>query len=148
VLVLDHERLYNDLQRDLPSTTHIVPLPKSGGVSLTLYVYMLHVRNFISRLCCAPIQFQDWFTRCICKILESMQIPYFHGSGTQFAWKAHTTCMHSIDLLLPSLFNHRRRSRSGWFGFNRTTFLQETGGRYHNNNKHVRACTCSSSMQC
>lgn len=33
VLVLDHERLYLDLQRDLPSTTNIVPLPKSGGVS-------------------------------------------------------------------------------------------------------------------
>jgi len=34
----------------------------------------------------------------------------------------------------------RRRSRSGWSGFNRTTFPQETGGRYHNNNKHMRAC--------
>lgn len=33
VLVLDHERLYLDLQRDLASTTDIVPLPKSGGVS-------------------------------------------------------------------------------------------------------------------
>ena len=33
VLVLDHERLYNDLQKDLPSATHVVPLPKSGGVS-------------------------------------------------------------------------------------------------------------------
>ena len=44
--------------------------------------------------------------------------------------------------------SHRRRSRSGWSGFNRTTFLQETGGRYHNNNEHVRACACSSSMQC
>lgn len=33
VLVLDHERLYLDLQRDLPSSTDIVPLPKSGGVS-------------------------------------------------------------------------------------------------------------------
>ena len=32
VLVLDHERLYHDLQRDLPSKTEIVPLPKSGGV--------------------------------------------------------------------------------------------------------------------
>lgn len=32
VLVLDHERLCNDLQRDLPDTTQIVPLPKSGGV--------------------------------------------------------------------------------------------------------------------
>ena len=35
VLVLDHERLYNDLQGDLPPTTQIVPLPKSGGVSNT-----------------------------------------------------------------------------------------------------------------
>ena len=33
VLVLDHERLYHDLQRDLPNTTDVVPLPKSGGVS-------------------------------------------------------------------------------------------------------------------
>jgi polyribonucleotide 5'-hydroxyl-kinase len=32
VLVLDHERLFLDLQRDLPPTTDIVPLPKSGGV--------------------------------------------------------------------------------------------------------------------
>ena len=32
VLVLDHERLCNDLQRDLPRTTQIVPTPKSGGV--------------------------------------------------------------------------------------------------------------------
>ncbi len=38
VLVMDHERLYNDLQRELPSSTHIVPLPKSGGVS-DLLVY-------------------------------------------------------------------------------------------------------------
>ena len=42
VLVLDHERLYNDLQRDLPSTTHIIPLPKSGGVRLTLYMSRFH----------------------------------------------------------------------------------------------------------
>ena len=33
MLVLDHERLYIDLQKDLPSSTSIVPLPKSGGVS-------------------------------------------------------------------------------------------------------------------
>ena len=33
VLVIDNERLYNDFQRDLPKTTQIVPLPKSGGVS-------------------------------------------------------------------------------------------------------------------
>ena len=34
VLVLDHERLTLDLQRDLPKTTEIVPLPKSAGVSV------------------------------------------------------------------------------------------------------------------
>jgi len=34
VLVIDHERLYNDLQRDLPSSTEVVPLSKSGGVSV------------------------------------------------------------------------------------------------------------------
>ena len=33
VFVLDHERLFHDLQRELPQTTQIVPLPKSGGVS-------------------------------------------------------------------------------------------------------------------
>ena len=33
VFVLDHERLFHDLQRELPHTTQIVPLPKSGGVS-------------------------------------------------------------------------------------------------------------------
>ncbi len=33
VLVMDHERLYHELQRDLPQTTRVVPMPKSGGVS-------------------------------------------------------------------------------------------------------------------
>ena len=32
ILVMDHERLYNMLQGDLPSSINIVPLPKSGGV--------------------------------------------------------------------------------------------------------------------
>jgi polyribonucleotide 5'-hydroxyl-kinase len=32
VVVLDHERLYNELQRDLPSFVRIVHQPKSGGV--------------------------------------------------------------------------------------------------------------------
>ena len=36
VFVLDHERLFHDLQRELPDTTQIVPLPKSGGVSLSI----------------------------------------------------------------------------------------------------------------
>ncbi|VDK84001.1 unnamed protein product, partial [Onchocerca ochengi] len=32
VIVLDHERLYNELQRDLPSFVKILHQPKSGGV--------------------------------------------------------------------------------------------------------------------
>lgn len=32
VIVLDHERLYNELERDLPSFVKIVHQPKSGGV--------------------------------------------------------------------------------------------------------------------
>lgn len=32
VLVLDHERLYNELKRDLPHFVKVVLLPKSGGV--------------------------------------------------------------------------------------------------------------------
>lgn len=32
VLVLDHERLYNELKRDLPHFVRVVLLPKSGGV--------------------------------------------------------------------------------------------------------------------
>uniref|UniRef100_A0A914GTW9 Protein CLP1 homolog n=1 Tax=Globodera rostochiensis TaxID=31243 RepID=A0A914GTW9_GLORO len=32
VIVLDHERLYNELQQDLPSFVKILHLPKSGGV--------------------------------------------------------------------------------------------------------------------
>lgn len=34
ILVLDQERLYNELQRDLPNFVKVVFLPKSRGVSL------------------------------------------------------------------------------------------------------------------
>ena len=33
ILVLDNERLFNDLRKDLPKETNILRLPKSGGVS-------------------------------------------------------------------------------------------------------------------
>lgn len=33
ILVLDQERLYNELVRDMPSFVKVVFLPKSGGVS-------------------------------------------------------------------------------------------------------------------
>ena len=33
VIVLDNERLLIQLQQDLPSEAHILPLPKSAGVS-------------------------------------------------------------------------------------------------------------------
>lgn len=35
ILVLDQERLYNELVRDMPNFVKVVLLPKSGGVSLT-----------------------------------------------------------------------------------------------------------------
>ncbi len=40
VLVMDHERLYHELQRDLPEFTRIVPMPKSGGVSRHCTAYV------------------------------------------------------------------------------------------------------------
>lgn len=33
ILVLDQERLYNELVRDIPNFVKVVLLPKSGGVS-------------------------------------------------------------------------------------------------------------------
>lgn len=36
ILVLDQERLYNELVRDMPSYVRVVFLPKSGGVSIFL----------------------------------------------------------------------------------------------------------------
>ena len=42
VVVLDQERLYNDLKKQFGDKVQIVHLPKSGGVSgeLRLYVYV------------------------------------------------------------------------------------------------------------
>lgn len=34
ILVLDQERLYNELVRDMPSFVKVALLPKSGGVSV------------------------------------------------------------------------------------------------------------------
>lgn len=34
ILVLDQERLYNELVRDMPSFVKVTLLPKSGGVSI------------------------------------------------------------------------------------------------------------------
>lgn len=40
ILVLDQERLYNELVRDMPVFVKVCLLPKSGGVSIT------HTNNF------------------------------------------------------------------------------------------------------
>lgn len=37
ILVLDQERLYNELVRDMPAFVKVVFLPKSGGVSSYLF---------------------------------------------------------------------------------------------------------------
>lgn len=38
ILVLDQERLYNELVRDMPTFVKVVFLPKSGGVSNIAYL--------------------------------------------------------------------------------------------------------------
>lgn len=45
ILVVDHERLYNMLQGDLPSSINIVPLPKSGGVVVRSKEYRKKTRD-------------------------------------------------------------------------------------------------------
>ncbi len=37
ILVLDQERLYNELVRDMPSFVKVALLPKSGGVSNIMF---------------------------------------------------------------------------------------------------------------
>ena len=64
-------------------------------------------------------------TACCCRTHKHARVYWYYGNAHQFL----------------------AEKWSGWSGFNWTTFLRETGGRYHNN-KHVRACACSSSMQC
>lgn len=39
ILVLDQERLYNELVRDMPAFVKVSLLPKSGGVSVTNEFY-------------------------------------------------------------------------------------------------------------
>lgn len=45
ILVLDNERLYNELVRDMPKFVKVIFLPKSGGVSSSIifnnYVYFI-----------------------------------------------------------------------------------------------------------
>lgn len=38
ILVLDQERLYNELVRDMPAFVKVVFVPKSGGVSSYIYI--------------------------------------------------------------------------------------------------------------
>jgi polyribonucleotide 5'-hydroxyl-kinase len=40
ILVLDQERLYNELVRDMPTFVKVVFLPKNGGVSCPVFFYM------------------------------------------------------------------------------------------------------------
>lgn len=42
VLVLDNERLLVQLQKDLFGETHILPLPKSAGVSHIFQTHLLY----------------------------------------------------------------------------------------------------------
>lgn len=40
IIVLDQERLYNELVRDLPDTVKVVFQPKSGGVRIIVCVFI------------------------------------------------------------------------------------------------------------
>lgn len=52
ILVLDQERLYNELVRDMPTFVKIVFLPKSGGVSnFCLIILMLYNIQCVKDIC-------------------------------------------------------------------------------------------------
>lgn len=42
IIVLDQERLYNELVRDMPTFVKVVFLPKNGGVRLLAFKNILH----------------------------------------------------------------------------------------------------------
>ena len=94
-------------------------------------------------------QFWSW---CICSEFRSFKDEQYMLYQIDSSSCLGTRLCPMLTLTRPYTYGvckiHRRRSRSGWSGFNRTTFPQEIDGRYHNNNKHVRACACGSSMQC
>lgn len=48
ILVLDQERLYNELVRDIPNFVKVVLLPKSGGVRFILN-YCFNLINLMPR---------------------------------------------------------------------------------------------------
>jgi len=45
ILILDQERLYNELVRDMPTFVKTVFLPKSGGVSTTRKILKANVKS-------------------------------------------------------------------------------------------------------
>lgn len=47
ILVLDNERLYNELKRDMPKFVKVVYLPKSGGVSFLVIIKQIYTENKI-----------------------------------------------------------------------------------------------------
>lgn len=54
IMVLDQERLYNELVRDMPQFVKIIFLPKSGGVSLLSFFYFFYCKIFFKG--CRKIQ--------------------------------------------------------------------------------------------
>ena len=43
IIVLDQERLYNELKRDIPDFVKVIMLPKSGGVSFKLETLIMYL---------------------------------------------------------------------------------------------------------
>lgn len=55
ILVLDQERLYNELVRDMPVFVKVVLLPKSGGVSITIKIIII-LHYLLVNMCTARLQ--------------------------------------------------------------------------------------------
>lgn len=49
ILVLDNERLYNELVRDMPKFVKVIFLPKSGGVSIIFLTHIPIILQFLDK---------------------------------------------------------------------------------------------------
>lgn len=45
IIVLDQERLYNELKRDMPEFVRVLLHPKSGGVGILLILLFVQLRK-------------------------------------------------------------------------------------------------------
>ena len=51
IVVLDQERVYNDLKKQFGSKVQVVHLPKSGGVSQSDFIMVMQIQRSLSIFC-------------------------------------------------------------------------------------------------